>query len=99
MIALQTNVVQSMGIVERILNFAMICSLATPIMIAQVKNAVQSLVIVDLVLSTVVIHRLPRLHLSRDVMLTMTAMRPSENAVQFGGIAEQDPSIAGIPLI
>ena len=99
MIVLLTNVVQSMVIVERILNFAMICSLATPIMIAQVKNAVQSLVIVDLVLSTVVIHRPPRLHLNRDVMLTTTAMRLLENVAQFGGIAEQDLSIAGIPLI
>ena len=88
-----------MVIVERILNFAMICSLATPIMIAMARNVAQSLVIVDLVLSTVVIHRLPRLHLSRDVMLTTTAMRLLENVAQFGGIAEQDPSIVGIPLI
>ena len=88
-----------MVIAERILNFAMICSPATQIMIVVVRNVAQSLVIVDLVLSTVVIHQLPLLHLSRDVMLTMTAMRLSENAVQFGGIVEQDPSIAGIPLI
>ena len=88
-----------MVIVERILNFAMICSPATQIMIVVVRNVAQSLVIVDLVLSTVVIHQLPLLHLSRDVMLTTTAMRLSENAVQFGGIAEQDQSIVGIPLI
>ena len=99
MIVLQTNAAQSMVIVERILNFATICSLAMQIMTAVVRNVVQNSVTVDLALSTVVIHRLPRLHLSRDVMLTMTAMRLSENAVQFGGIAEQDPSIAGIPLI
>ena len=99
MIVLKTNAAQSMVIVERILNFAMICSLATQIMTALVRNVVQNSVTVDLVLSTVVIHQLPLLHLSRDVMLTMTAMRPSENAVQFGGIVEQDPSIAGIPLI
>ena len=88
-----------MVIVERILNFAMICSLATQIMIAVVRNVVQNSVTVDLVLSTVVIRRPLRLHLSRDVMLTMTAMRLSENVVQFGGIVEQDPSIVGIPLI
>lgn len=99
MIVPQTNAAQSMAIAERILNFAMICSLATPIMIATVRNVAQSLVIVDLVLSTVVIHRLPLLHLSRDVMLTTTAMRVLENVAQFGGIAEQDLSIAGIPLI
>ena len=99
MIVLQTNVVQSMVIAERTLNFATTCSLATQIMTAVVRNVAQSLVTVDLVLSTVVIHRLPRLHLSRDVMLTTTAMRLSENVAQFGGIAEPDLSIAGIPLI
>ena len=88
-----------MVIAERILNFAMICSPATQIMIAMERNVVQSLVTVDLVLSTVVIHRLRPLHLNLDVMLTTTAMRLSENVAQFGGIVEQDPSIAGIPLI
>ena len=88
-----------MVIVERILNFAMICLPATQIMTALVRNVVQSLVIVDLVLSTVVIHRPPRLHLSRDVMLTTTAMRLLENVAQFGDIAEQDLSIVGTPLI
>ena len=99
MIVLQTNVVQSMVIVERILNFAMICSLATQIMTALVRNVVRSLATVDLVLSTVVIRRPPLLRLSQGVMLTTTAMRPSENVAQFGGIVEQDQSIAGIPLI
>ena len=88
-----------MVIVERILNFAMICSPATQIMTALVRNVVQSLATVDLVLSTVVIHRLRPLHLNLDVMLTTTAMRLLESVAQFGGIAEQDPSIAGIPLI
>ena len=88
-----------MVIAERILNFAMTCSLATQIMTVVVRNVAQNSVTVDLVLSTVVIHRPLLLHLSRDVMLTMTAMRLSENVAQFGGIVEQDPSIAGIPLI
>ena len=99
MIVLQTNVVQSMVIAELTLNFAMICSLATQIMTAVVRNVVQNSVTVDLVLSTVVIHRLRPLHLNLDVMLTTTAMRLLENVAQFGGIVEQDPSIAGIPLI
>ena len=99
MIVPQTNVAQFMVIAERILNFAMICSPATQIMIAMARNVVQSLVIVDLVLSTVVIHQLRPLHQNRDAMPTMTAMRPSENVARFGGIAEQDLSIAGIPLM
>ena len=99
MIVLQTNAAQSMVIAERTLNFATTCSPATQIMTAVARNVVQNSVTVDLVLSTVVIHRPPRLHLNRDVMLTTTAMRLSENVAQFGGIVEQDQSIVGIPLI